>query len=195
MMSIQSCKEKMDRDLDCTHKPTKMAQGSREVAKTRQKPQVVEYTFQELQQARKEEINERKTTRAKEQALRKRDQATKQEVAARRQAERLDMNLQKQLTDRYGYGRCCSPSAAADSPDIELTPIKLAEEIEAIPKERGPSRPAAMMSVIAPMEHENDSRILGDEGPNPSNQELSDATGEDKGVDEEVHDTGQCNGF
>ena len=188
----------MDQDLDCTHNPTKMAHGSREVAKTRQKPQVVEFTFQELQQARKEEINERKITRAKEQALKKKDQAIKQEATARRQAERLDMNLQRQLTDRYGYGRYYSPSAAADSPDIELTPIKLAEEIEAIPKEVRPRSPAAIMSVMAPMEHKNESRILGDDGPNPSNQELSDAEdakGEGKGVDKEVHDTGQCNGF
>ena len=188
----------MDQDLDCTHNPTKMAQGSREVAKTRQKPQVVEFTFQELQQARKEEIDKRRIMRAKEQALKKKDQAIKQEAAARHQAERLDMNLQKQLTDRYGYGRYCSPSAAADSPDIELTPIKLAEEIEAVPEEGGARSPAAIMSVMAPMEHKNESRILGDDGPNPSNQELSDgegATGEDKRVDKEVHDTGQCNGF
>ena len=152
-----------------------MAQGSREVARSEQKPESVESTLHELQQARKKELGERRITRAKEDALRKREQATKQEAAARREAERLDMNLQKRLLDRYGYGRYCSPSAAADSPDIELTPIMLAKEIEVIPKERGSKSSAETMSVVAPMEHEFESRISDDEGRNPSSRELSDA--------------------
>lgn len=152
-----------------------MAQGSREVAKSEQKPQSVELTFHELQQARKKELGEREFKRAKEDALRKRDQATKQEAAARREAERLDMNLQKRLINRYGYGRYGSPSAAADSPDIELTPIMLAKEVEVSPKEEMSRSPVATMSVMAPMEHESESRISDDGGRNSSSQELSDA--------------------
>ena len=161
--------------------------SQREVAKIEQKPQSVEPTFQEREQARKKEVDGRRITRANEHALRKRDQATKQEAAAKRKAERLDMNLQKRLLDRYGYGRYCLPSAADDSPDIELTPIMLANEIEAIPKERGSKSPAATTTLMAPVEHESESRISGDEGRTPSSPELSDAENQDfKGKGKEI---------
>ena len=112
---------------------------------------------------------------AKEHALRKKEQATKHEATARRAADRLDMNLQKRLLDRYGYGRYCSPSSAVDSPDIELTPIMLAKEIEIVPNQGGSRSPAATMSLTAPAGHELASHVSGDESRDPSIQELSDA--------------------
>ena len=167
-----------------------MSQYSHEMARNEQKTQPVEPTFQEREQARKQKADARRSTRAEEHALRKKTQATKQEAAARREAERLDMNLQKRLLDRYGYGRYCSPSAAVDSPDIELSPIMLAKEIELIPKEGGSTSLAASMSVTAPVEHEFESHASGDEGRDPSSQELSDAEnfkGKGKSADKRGH--------
>ena len=150
-----------------------MSQCNREVAKTEQKLQSVESRFKERYQATSKGTDGRRSSIAKEHALRKKELATKQEAAARREAERLDMNLQKRLLDRYGYGRNCSPSAAVDSSDIELTPTRLAKEIEVVPKEGISGDPEAS-GVRAPVEY-LESYASGDEGRDPSSRELSDA--------------------
>ncbi|KAL8794220.1 MAG: hypothetical protein Q9195_003174 [Heterodermia aff. obscurata] len=166
------------------------SQCSQEVARAEQKPHSAEPTFQEREQARRKETDAKRSTKAKEHALRKKDHAAKQEAAARREAERLDMKLQKRLVDQYGYGRHCSPSAAVDSPDIELTPIKLAKEIEVIPEEEGSRSLAATMSLMAPVEYESEPLISSDEGRNPSSPEISEAEifkGKGKWIDKREH--------
>lgn len=123
--------------------------------KSEQKANHLHPKYVQRQQAEIEATKEQRTMRAVEQALKKKGRTAEREAVARREAARRDLNLQRRLIDRYGYGRCHGTSTADTAEIIELSPLMETESKPDDSKVRQSGQPFTNVCKAASIEQQD----------------------------------------